>query len=208
MTQEAPIDFKAQMTGARRTQIIMGAAQVFGEKGFHKATTKEIARAAGVSEGTIYNYFTTKRDLLVAMVDMLAIQSLKDLIPSDPTEDPRELFTAIMRNRHQLAAERGHLITPLISEVFTDVEVREALYQQIVIPLAAHLEGYIQYHIEAGRFRPIDPLVATRSFVGILLVNFALKLSGLDPRYNAISLDELIEEMVTLFLQGLQIAEP
>jgi AcrR family transcriptional regulator len=195
------------MAEARRTQILMGAAQVFSEKGFHKATTKEIAKAAGVSEGTIYNYFTTKRDLLVAMVDLLAIQSLKDLIPADPSGDPRELFTAIMRNRYQLAAERGHLIIPILAEIFTDAEMREALYQQIVIPLAARLEGFIQYHIEAGHFRPIDPLVATRSFVSILLVNFALKLSSLDPRYNDISIDELIEEMVTLFLQGLQITE-
>jgi hypothetical protein len=38
---------------------------VFTEKGYHKATTKEIARAASISEGTIYNYFNNKRELLV-----------------------------------------------------------------------------------------------------------------------------------------------
>ena len=54
-------DFKGQMIEARRTQILMGAAQVFAKKGFHKATTKEIAQAAGVAEGTIYNYFKNKR---------------------------------------------------------------------------------------------------------------------------------------------------
>jgi AcrR family transcriptional regulator len=199
------LDFKDQMAEARRTQILLGAAQVFSEKGFHKATTKEIAKAAGVSEGTIYNYFTTKRDLLVAMIDLLAIQSLKNIIMAEPTEDPRQLFAAIMRNRHQLAVERGHLIIPIIAEIFTDAELREIMYQQIVTPLAAHLEAYIQTHIDAGHFRPINPMVATRTFVGSLLVNFARKLSGLDPRYNAISIDELIEEMVTLFLQGLEI---
>ena len=47
----------------RRTQILEAAAAVFAEKGFHKATTKEIARVAGISEGTIYNYFAQKRDL-------------------------------------------------------------------------------------------------------------------------------------------------
>ena len=64
-----PIDFKEQMAEARRRQILMGAAQVFAEKGFHKATTKQIAKAGGVSEGTIYNYFKNKRELLVAMID-------------------------------------------------------------------------------------------------------------------------------------------
>lgn len=204
---DATVDFKDQMAEARRTQILMGAAQIFSEKGFHKATTKEVAKAAGVSEGTIYNYFATKRDLLVAMVDMVAIQSIKDLIPTDPNGDPRELFAAIMRNRYQLASKRGHLIVPIIAEIFTDVEMREALYQQIVIPLAANLETFIQHHIDAGHFRPVNPVVATRAFVGIVLVNFAIKLSNLDDRYNAICLEELIEEMVTVFLQGLQIVD-
>lgn len=45
------------MIEVRRTQILRGAAQVFSEKGFYQATTKETAQAADVSEGTIYNYF-------------------------------------------------------------------------------------------------------------------------------------------------------
>ncbi len=40
---------------ARKEQILDAAAQVFAAKGFHRATTKEIAEAADVSEGTIYN---------------------------------------------------------------------------------------------------------------------------------------------------------
>ncbi len=48
-------DFRMQMTEVRRTQILMGAAQVFAKKGFHKASTKEIAKTARVSEGTIWD---------------------------------------------------------------------------------------------------------------------------------------------------------
>lgn len=200
-------DFKEQMAEARRTQILMGAAQVFAEKGFHKATTKEIAKAAGVSEGTIYNYFDNKRDLLVAMVELLATQSLKDFISAEPPDDPKELFTGIMQDRYQLAQERTHQIVPLIAEIFNDVEVREALYQQIVIPLSGHLEKFIQSHIDSGRFRRIDPVIATRAFIGSTLVNFALKLSNLDSRYDNVSVDSLIEQLVTLFLEGLQISD-
>ena len=68
---EDPVDFKEQMAEARRMQILMGASQVFAEKGYHQATTKEIAKAAGVSEGTIYNYFANKRELLVELPNCL-----------------------------------------------------------------------------------------------------------------------------------------
>ncbi len=200
-------DFKEQMAEARRTQILMGAAQVFAEKGFHKATTKEIAKAAGVSEGTIYNYFDNKRDLLVAMIELLATQSLTSLIATEPPADPRELFTAILYNRYELGQERGHQIAPIVAEIFSDVEVREALYRQIVIPISGHLERFIQHHIDSGRFRPIDPIIATRAFIGAIVINFALKISGLDARYDHISVDSLIEQLVTLFLEGLMIKE-
>ncbi len=196
-------DFKEQMAEARRIQILVGAAQVFSEKGFHKATTKEIAKAAGVSEGTIYNYFDNKRDLLVAMVELLATQSLKDLIATEPPADPKQLITAIMHDRYQLAKERGHQIVPILAEIFSDVELRETLYRQIVLPTSAHLEKFIQTQVDSGRFRPIDPIIATRALIGAIIINFALKLSGLDTRYEHISPESLIEQLTSLFIEGL-----
>ena len=59
----SPDPIREQLIEARRNQILDAAAAVFAEKGFHRATTKEIAKTAGVSEGTIYNYFASKADL-------------------------------------------------------------------------------------------------------------------------------------------------
>jgi AcrR family transcriptional regulator len=56
----------------RRERILRAAAEVFAEKGFHRATTKEIADRADVAEGTIYNYFENKDALLVAIIHQLA----------------------------------------------------------------------------------------------------------------------------------------
>jgi len=196
-------DFKKQMTEARRTQILLGAAQAFAEKGFHKATTREIAKAAGVSEGTIYNYFDTKRDLLVALIDLLATQSFKNLIMNDPPDDPEALLTILFQDRYQLAQDRGQLIVPVIAEVFTDVELRELLYQQVVIPMTRHMERYIQAHIDSGQFRQIDPVIVTRALMGALMLNIVLKLTHLDTRYEAVSEEALIEQLISLVLNGL-----
>jgi AcrR family transcriptional regulator len=48
----------------RRRQIIEGAVRLFVEKGFHKTTTREIARACGLSIGTMYEYIQSKEDVL------------------------------------------------------------------------------------------------------------------------------------------------
>lgn len=194
------VDLKEQMVEHRRTQILLGAAKVFAEKGYHKATTKEIAQAAGVSEGTIYNYFDNKRELLLAMIELLALQSLKSIINTQPPADPKEFISMILRDRYQLAQERGYLIMPILAETFTDTELRQELYQKLAMPVAGFLERYIQTHIDSGLFRPVNPVIATRVFVGSIVVNFAMKLANLDTRYEEISPDALIEELASLFV--------
>jgi len=54
-------------TEARRSKILKAAQKVFAHKGFHDATIAEIARAAGVSEGSIYEYFSSKEGVLFAI---------------------------------------------------------------------------------------------------------------------------------------------
>jgi len=65
------------------------------------------------------------------------------------------------------------------------------------------VERYIQDQIEAGRFRAIDPVIVTRSLVGALLINAAFKLTELDPRYKDVSAAEMVEQIVSLFMDGL-----
>ncbi|WP_044641363.1 TetR/AcrR family transcriptional regulator [Risungbinella massiliensis] len=48
----------------RRQQIIEGAVTLFAQKGFHKTTTREIAKACGLSIGSLYEYIQTKEDVL------------------------------------------------------------------------------------------------------------------------------------------------
>src|SRR3954468_14768200 len=55
----------------RREQMIQGAVKLFKEKGFHRATTREIAKAAGFSIGTLYEYIRTKEDVLYLVCDYI-----------------------------------------------------------------------------------------------------------------------------------------
>jgi AcrR family transcriptional regulator len=55
----------------RRTEMIKGAVTLFIEKGFHRTTTREIARAAGFSIGTLYEYIRTKEDVLYLVCDSI-----------------------------------------------------------------------------------------------------------------------------------------
>jgi len=55
----------------RRDQMIKGAVALFKQKGFHKTTTREIAKASGFSIGTLYEYIRTKEDVLFLVCDYI-----------------------------------------------------------------------------------------------------------------------------------------
>ncbi|WP_240794327.1 TetR/AcrR family transcriptional regulator [Bacillus sp. BHET2] len=55
----------------RRDQMISGAVSLFKQKGFHRTTTREIAKAAGFSIGTLYEYIRTKEDVLYLVCDSI-----------------------------------------------------------------------------------------------------------------------------------------
>src|ERR1700722_18576200 len=53
----------------RRQQILDAALRCFSRDGFHNTTTADIVRESGVSQGTLYLYFATKDDIVVALAD-------------------------------------------------------------------------------------------------------------------------------------------
>ncbi|WDL98013.1 TetR/AcrR family transcriptional regulator [Alicyclobacillus sp. ALC3] len=64
-----PVDIPSQVKDpellrARRAQIVDAAVTLFSEKGFHKTTTRELARASGLSIGALYEYVQSKEDVL------------------------------------------------------------------------------------------------------------------------------------------------
>ena len=60
-----------QLINKRRQQIIKGAVRLFIEKGFHRTTTREIAKESGFSIGTLYEYIGTKEDVLYLVCDAI-----------------------------------------------------------------------------------------------------------------------------------------
>ena len=62
-----PQDRRRRRIARRRQKILSAAAQIFAEKGYANTSTKEIAFQADMGESTLYNYFDSKRDILLAI---------------------------------------------------------------------------------------------------------------------------------------------
>ena len=188
----------------REAQILDAATKVFASKGFRAATTREIAAEAGVSEGTIYNYFDSKYDLLIAMSQRLALESLQQLDDLPPEEDVRAYITALVTDRFDLLVKHMDLIRALMPEVLVDDDLRQAYVEQVLSPALSYLGQYIESRTKAGVFRETKTDIVSRAMIGAMMSFGYLWLrqpSDLDQR----SQGELVSEVVGLFLDGLRV---
>src|ERR1700730_12760872 len=81
---------------AKRRQIVSGARAVFLSQGFDAASMNDIARAAGVSKGTLYVYFKDKEELFQAIVEEQCSQQAEQIFTLDSTEhDVASLLTRL-----------------------------------------------------------------------------------------------------------------
>lgn len=83
----------------RQNEIVKGAIKVFKEKGFHVSTVRDIGEAAGLTQGTLYNYVRSKEDILFLVCDQL-VQNYQDAVKAaiqDET-DPGRRLTAALRS--------------------------------------------------------------------------------------------------------------
>ena len=116
---------------AKQKLIIIAAIEVFAEKGYAAASTKEIALRAGVAEGNIYSRFTNKRGLLNAIIAPVLSQmfpdELDDFIKSRLHQDYVSLetfLTVLIKDRVTFLKDNAQIIKIVLSELMNDTQVR------------------------------------------------------------------------------------
>ncbi|HIE38018.1 MAG TPA: TetR/AcrR family transcriptional regulator [Anaerolineales bacterium] len=189
---------------ARREQILKAAAALFAEKGYQRATVKEIAARAGVAPGTIYLYFENKRDLLLAIADRLIAQPVDQILVEASRLDAEAYVATIIRNRIQFARQNQALLQALVTEIWTDEELREQFFAQVIGPIIVAGAAYLQARVAEGKLRPCRPEIVAPAVAGAIIILSALRVLAPDYLLAGVSDEELVEELTRLYLYGLQ----
>ncbi|SHG62666.1 TetR/AcrR family transcriptional regulator [Ornithinibacillus halophilus] len=102
----------------RRNQMIKGAITLFKEKGFHRTTTREIAKESGFSIGTLYEYIRTKEDVLFLVCDSIYEQVRKRLDAKINLEKPTiDNLLNVIRSYFELMDEMQEEVVIMYQEV-------------------------------------------------------------------------------------------
>ncbi len=191
----------------RPQQILRAAFRVFGTRGLHQATLDDVARAAGITKGTIYLYFPSKADLFVAMLKARVNHIMPAMeAPQDGGEAPaaRQQLTSLGRRLYQFFRSRAYLTMyrTVVSEATRFPEASGLLYREGILPANRRIAEVIQRGIATGEFREVDPMIAARAFVGMFQV-FAVSQGLLGgQRFFPIAETEVVRTVIEVFFHG------
>src|ERR1700733_6921303 len=142
----------------RCAEILAAARGVFGKRGFNEATVDEIASAAGIAKGTVYLYFSSKRDIYLAALK----HGLTELMDRTRTnmnsaKGIQARLHAFIRTRMEYAEANRDFIKIYHSEFgnLTKAATADKEFQQLYLQQAKELEVVLQSAMDGGEIRHI-----------------------------------------------------
>lgn len=194
-----------QLSLARRNQILDAAAKVFSQKGFHPTTVKDVAREAGIADGTVYTYFENKTALLFGIFDRMreTIQGQEDINQFlQPGVDLPSFLKAYLRYPLMaLKTNNFELFRVVMSEIMVNEELRQLYYQKVLEPTFQEGEKLFSEWARQQLIKPENANLTLRiisSTIFGLIMQHILGDQTLEKHW-----DELPEFVTKLILEGI-----
>jgi AcrR family transcriptional regulator len=190
-----------QLIAARKNQILDAAAIVFAEKGFHPTTIRDIAKQAGIADGTIYNYFQSKPALLMGIFERMRETIIQENMPPAPDELDFRTFVRLFIAQPLTGLKRDNfaLFRIINSEMMVNEELRTLYYKEILEPTLMMAEAYLIKH----GMNPTQVHLTTR-VISSLIMGLMLQIIMGDTTLTE-HWDELPDFITDLLLKGITI---
>lgn len=170
-TEQTAVSPEGETKGERtRARVVRVARALFVERGYHGTSMRQIADAAGLALGGIYNHFSSKEDIFVAVT--LAHNPYKDIVGALEAargEQVEELVRSAAAGMLAALGRRPDGMHLLFIEI---VEFGGQHLPQLFEEVAPEMMGFAQRLVARGDLRPIPLFTLIRAFVGFFFAYF------------------------------------
>jgi len=183
---------------ARRNEILEAAYKCFMEKGFHNTTMQDIYDATKLSPGAVYNYFSSKEDIVVAAVKEFSDWSLiplSSLISENPEESFIKYFQFLFSTVKQNDITKSFSVhQDIYSEATRNNSIREAVIKSMNATGVKLIEP-VKRKQRAGLFNSkLDPLSIAHVMAGMVWAGAVHKM--LEPDFDMENFGQVCEAML------------
>ncbi|SHJ99426.1 transcriptional regulator, TetR family [Geosporobacter subterraneus DSM 17957] len=161
----------------RRTEILQASVKIFSKQGFHDAKIDDVAQAAGVAKGTVYQYFSSKQELFQEMIKYAVERYtfiVKEIVYGE--NDIEEKIYALAVKHGEFLKEHIEMAEVVPHQVNVSKEMRLWIMEQ-----KKHLFLLLEEMIENGKNRgeirkDVDKEIAVISIMGSLFLYYEKEL--------------------------------
>jgi AcrR family transcriptional regulator len=195
---------------SKRRQILDGASKVFMDLGFDGASMGEIARAAGVSKGTLYVYFADKSRLFEAIVEREMLDQQKVAFNFDPERDVVTTLREFGKAYIALLCRPGggSAIRTVMAIAERMPEVGRRYYEHVLEKTINRLAGYLEARVKTGDVAIPDCRLAASQFMMMCQASLFLPfIFQAAPPPSPERIAQVVESATQMFLAGYRIKQ-
>jgi AcrR family transcriptional regulator len=187
-----------------RERILEAGADLIGRGGLHTFAMEDVAIAAGVSRATVYRLFPTKAALFGEIVRHFSpFEQVLHILEANRDQPPDVVIPILARTFASIGARRVGIMRGVLLEASAATPDAVSGIQPFMPEAIGALGGYLAGHMEAGRVRRMDPVLAVQALIGPIFVHLltrpiAERIVGFD-----MPMDDVVEQLTASILGGL-----
>ncbi|MBA4373084.1 MAG: TetR/AcrR family transcriptional regulator [Thermodesulfovibrio sp.] len=186
-----------------RNKILDAGLKLFSTKGYLGATTKEIARVAGVAELTLFRHFSSKERLFEEVLKHDSfLPVLRELLPAVSGLSYEDALMRIARKLLLALKRRKGLIRIMHTEISRYPEQILGIYHSFIDEMVNTLAAYFDGLVKTGALREFDTALGARAFFGMFYSYFNNQEFLMLRKYQAPDKDRVVREYVRIFARG------
>jgi len=195
----------------RRQQIMQVAMQLFARQGFNGTTTRQIADQAGVNEAIVFRHFPRKEDLYWSVIESKCrLSERRKLLEHQLQEEggDREVLTGIAEDILRRNWADPGMSRLLFFSALENHRLSHRFFRTYIAERYEALEHFIRGRIRAGVFRRVDPLLAARGFLGMVVYHFLIQELFGGKRYQKFHPRQVAATLTDIWLEGMLTRSP
>ena len=185
-----------------RTRILKSAERLFARQGYDGTTTRDLAQTAGIAEGTLFRYFENKKAILIEVATQGWVEILTDLLTELSEMGSYKAVAQVMRRRMLNLHQNSDMMRVCFMEAQFHPDLRDRIQAEVVNKMMDVAEAFFQTAMDQGIYRPMNPKVVARVFLGMFAVAGFSDETIMSPNSSPKEMQEMAEGIAEIFLNG------
>jgi len=185
-----------------RDRILQAAQRLFAAQGFDGTTTRDLAKAASVAEGTLFRHFPNKKAILIEVATAGWVDILTDLLTELSEMASYKAVAQVMRRRMWNMKKNAEMMRVCFMEAQFHPDLRERIQSEVINKMTDVAEAFFQTAMDRGIYRQMDAKLVAKVFLGMFAIAGFSHETLINPDASAQEMQQMAEGLAEIFLNG------